>query len=113
MAKIAFIGAGSFEFTRTLVRDILSFGAFRDVELSLMDIDETRLAYSRQACEKIVASGGYGARVVATTDRRAALEGADGVLITILAGDVSVWWTSTSATPEGRRAYSGRSGRYR
>ena len=91
MAKIVFIGAGSFEFTRTLVRDILSFPAFGDVVLSLMDIDATRLEYSRRACEKLVAAGGYDARVEATTDRRAALDGADGVLITILAGDVSVW----------------------
>lgn len=91
MKKIAFIGAGSFGFTRTLVRDILSFPAFADAKIALMDIDEKRLDYIRQACEKIVTAGGYGATVEATTDRRAALEGADGVLITILAGGVQVW----------------------
>jgi len=91
MKKIAFIGAGSFGFTRTLVRDILSFPAFSDAEIALMDIDEKRLAYIKQACDKIVAAGNYGARVTATTDRAQALSGADGVLITILAGGVRIW----------------------
>jgi alpha-galactosidase len=91
MKKIAFIGAGSFGFTRNLVKDILSFPAFADAKIALMDIDEKRLDYIRVACEKIVTAGGYGATVEATTDRRAALDGADGVLITILAGGVQVW----------------------
>lgn len=89
--KFAFIGAGSFGFTRKLVKDILSFPAFRDARISLMDIDEKRLDYIRRACEKIVSARGYGATVEATTDRRKALEGADGVVITILAGGVQVW----------------------
>ena len=38
MPKIAFIGAGSFEFTRGLVRDILSFPALADSIIALMDI---------------------------------------------------------------------------
>ena len=58
MKKIAFIGAGSFGFTRNLVRDILSFPAFRDAEIALMDIDPLRLDYIRQACERIVSAGG-------------------------------------------------------
>jgi len=91
MKKIAFIGAGSFNFTRKLVKDILSFPAFHDAEISLMDINPERLDYIRQACEKIVRIGGYAAKVTATTDRVKALEGADGVVITILAGGVQVW----------------------
>ena len=42
--KIAFIGAGSFGFTRSLVRDLLSFPAFHDATISLMDINAERLA---------------------------------------------------------------------
>ena len=45
MKKIAFIGAGSFGFTRTLVKDILSFPAFSDAEIALMDINPKRLDY--------------------------------------------------------------------
>ena len=48
MKKIAFIGAGSFGFTRTLVKDILSFPALRDCTIALMDIDDERLAFIKK-----------------------------------------------------------------
>lgn len=89
--KFAFIGSGSLEFTRDLVRDILTFEAFQDCEINLMDIDPKRLSYSKKAVEKIVAKGNYSAKVVATENRREALKDADGVLITILQGGVEVW----------------------
>ncbi|MBQ8415992.1 MAG: alpha-galactosidase [Clostridia bacterium] len=91
MKKFAFIGGGSFGFTRKLVKDILTFPAFADAEIALMDIDEERLDYIKRACDKIVRAGGYPATVTATTDRAQALGGADGVLCTILSGDVDVW----------------------
>ena len=93
MKKIAFIGAGSFEFTRDLVKDILTFPAFKDCELALMDIDPQRLDYSHKACEKIISAGSYTAKVTATADRKEALRGADGVVITILSGGPSVFRT--------------------
>ncbi|HOJ38875.1 MAG TPA: alpha-galactosidase [bacterium] len=91
MAKITFIGAGSFGFTRGLVRDILTFPNLRDATLTLMDIDAERLGFIKQAVEKIVQLGNYPARVEATTDRQKALRGADAVICTILASPVSVW----------------------
>ncbi|MBE6590727.1 MAG: alpha-galactosidase [Ruminococcaceae bacterium] len=91
MKKFAFIGGGSFGFTRTLVRDILTFPAFRDAHIALMDIDEERLGYIKKACDKLVELGNYPATVTATTNRAEALKDADGVLCTILAGDVDVW----------------------
>ena len=89
--KIAFIGAGSFGFTRSLVRDLLSFPAFHDATISLMDINAERLAAIKRAVERIVAEGKYAAKVEATMDRKEALVGAEGVVTTILAGDVDVW----------------------
>ena len=89
--KFAFIGAGSFGFTRGLIRDILSFPAFQDSEFCLMDINPERLSYIKTAVERIIQAGGYPARVVATMDRVTALKGADGVICTILAGDIDVW----------------------
>ncbi|MBM3957332.1 MAG: alpha-glucosidase/alpha-galactosidase, partial [Gemmatimonadetes bacterium] len=91
MAKIAFIGAGSFGFTRTLVKDILTFPLLENAELALMDVDAEKLDYIKRAVERIVKEGGYPAKVTATTDRRKALKGADAVIITILAGSVQVW----------------------
>ena len=91
MTKIAFIGAGSFGFTRKLVKDILTFPLLEEATIALMDIDPERLAHIKLAVERIVAEGGYPATVVATTDRAEALLGADAVICTILEGGVSVW----------------------
>lgn len=89
--KIAFIGAGSFGFTRDLVRDIMTFPALADSTIALMDINTERLSFIKEAVDRIVREGNYPAKVVSTTDRAEALEGADGVVCTILAGDVNVW----------------------
>ncbi len=91
MTKITFIGAGSFGFTRGLVRDILTFPLLKDATLCLMDIDAERLDFSTRAVKKIVELGHYPAKVEATMDRAQALQGADAVLCTILAGGVDVW----------------------
>jgi alpha-galactosidase len=91
MTKIAFIGAGSYGFTRGLVRDILTFPLLRDATFALMDIDPERLDFARRSVERIIELGGYPAKVQATLSREEALEGADAVLVTILAGSVDVW----------------------
>ena len=91
MKKFTFIGAGSLDFTKDLVRDILTFEAFRDAELMLMDINPKRLEYAVKGVQKIVDAGNYPATVKSTMDRREALKDADGVLITILQGGVEVW----------------------
>jgi len=89
--KFTFIGAGSLGFTLALAKDILSFDAFKDCEIHLMDIHEGRLGYAAKAIKKLIDAGKYPATVHHTTDRKKALEGADGVLITILQGGVDVW----------------------
>lgn len=91
MKKIAFIGAGSFGFTRCLVRDILSFHALSGCTIALMDIDPERLAAIKKAVDRIVGAGKYPAKVIATMDRAEALKDAEGVVCTILAGGVNVW----------------------
>jgi alpha-galactosidase len=89
--RITFVGAGSLGFTRELVRDVLTFPALADANICLMDIDGERLEMCRQVCQRIITEGKYPATLTATTDRRAALKGADAVLITILAGQLAVW----------------------
>ncbi|GGH73739.1 alpha-galactosidase [Pullulanibacillus pueri] len=93
MTKITFIGAGSLVFTKNLVRDLLTFPAFEDCTIALMDIDSERLGFAKSMVEKIIAAGHYGATVEATTNRAEALTGADGVVTTILVGDLEVWRT--------------------
>jgi alpha-galactosidase len=91
VAKITFIGAGSLEFTRELVRDLLTFPLLENATLTLMDIDPERLEFSKRAVEKLVALGNKPARVVATLDRAEALRDADVVLTTILVGGTEIW----------------------
>ncbi len=74
--KIAIIGAGSLGFTKKLVTDILSVPALHDVEFALTDISEDNLAMVRKLLERIVAASKLPTRIVATKDRRVALEGA-------------------------------------
>jgi alpha-galactosidase len=91
MTKLTFIGAGSFGFTRGLVRDVLTFPLLRDAEICLMDIDDERLEFALKSVEKIIQLGNYPAKVWATKDRIEALKGADFVLVTILVGSTDVW----------------------
>lgn len=91
MKKIAFIGAGSFGFTRNLVKDILTFEAFSDAHIALMDIDAKRLSYIETACRKIAEKMESKATITSTLDRKEALKDADGVVITILSGGVDIW----------------------
>jgi alpha-galactosidase len=91
MAKITFIGAGSLGFTRGLVRDMLTFPLLKDATLCLMDVNQERLDFAQKAVQSIVDKGNYPAKVVATMNRAEALQDADAVMCTILAGGVEVW----------------------
>ena len=88
MPKIAFVGAGSLGFTRTLVIDMMSYDDLADSTISLIDIDEERLGYAKRAVDKIIEVGKYPAKVEATVDRAEGLKDADIVVITILAHGV-------------------------
>ncbi|MFC5647942.1 alpha-galactosidase [Paenibacillus solisilvae] len=91
MAKIVFIGAGSLVFTKNLVRDLLTFPAFKDCTISLVDIDPGRLAFAKEAVDKIIDAGHYtSAKVETSTDRARALQGASGVVCTILVGGLDI-----------------------
>jgi alpha-galactosidase len=91
MTKVAFIGAGSIGFTRGLVRDLLTFPRLQDATIALMDIDAERLEFARKSVQRIIDLGNYPARIETTMDRAEALQGADAVMVTILAGSTDVW----------------------
>ncbi|MBL0885519.1 alpha-glucosidase/alpha-galactosidase [Myceligenerans indicum] len=88
MVSIAFIGAGSVVFTRQLVADILRFPELVDARLVLHDIDPERLAVAEATARHVDGRLGGRAAIVATTDRRAALDGADFVVNMIQVGGV-------------------------
>ena len=62
--------------TRGPIRDILSFPALLGATLALMDSNAQRLAFIRQAVERIVEEGKCPAKVIATMDHGEALQGA-------------------------------------
>jgi alpha-galactosidase len=86
IGESALVGAGSVEFTRDLVRDLFSFPELREIELSLHDIDEERLATAEQVARLGAAKHGAHPIIGASVDRRAALEGADAVVNMIAVG---------------------------
>jgi len=86
MTKIAFIGAGSTVFMKNLIGDALLRPALADAHIALMDIDAARLEESALVARKLIASISPGATLSATTDRRAALDGADFVIVAFQIG---------------------------
>ena len=80
MPKITFIGAGSTVFARNLMGDILSYPELATCAITLQDIDERRLRESEAVGRQIIAALGAHPTLEATTDRRAALDGADYVI---------------------------------
>jgi alpha-galactosidase len=86
MTKIAFIGAGSTVFMKNLIGDALQMPALADATVALMDIDPKRLAESALVARKLVASLDVPARIETHGDQRAALEGADFVIVAFQIG---------------------------
>jgi alpha-galactosidase len=91
MPNITLIGAGSVVFTRNLCSDILLTPALQNATITLMDIDPGRLAQSRDLVQALIDGRGVHARVVATTDRHAAVRGADYVVTTFQQGGLEAY----------------------
>lgn len=89
--KIAMIGAGSIGFTRKLMHDILAVPELADTTFALMDISERNLDMIRRLAERDIAANNLPARVVATTDRRAAIHDADYIICTIRQGGLEAF----------------------
>ncbi len=78
--KVGFIGAGSIGFTRGLARDILAVPELQDTEFRFMDINARNLDMVARLMERDIKANRFPARIVATTNRRKALEGCDYVI---------------------------------
>ncbi len=89
--KIAFIGAGSLQFTTSCMRDLLTYPAFKGAEFALMDTNKRNLEDIARCCEKIKDVMDPTCTISKTMDRTEALKGADGVLCTVFNGDVDIW----------------------
>jgi alpha-galactosidase len=89
MARIVFIGAGSVEFTRNLLGDILTFPELAESEIVLHDIDPERLETAEAMAKWTNGAVGAHARIESHLDRRRALDGADFAINTIEVGGLA------------------------
>jgi alpha-galactosidase len=86
MTKIVFIGAGSVEFTRNVLSDLLTSPELGPLAISLHDVDGERLETASRMARWIAARTGAAARIESHLERRAALDGADYVVNEIQVG---------------------------
>jgi alpha-galactosidase len=88
MPKVAIIGAGSIVFCKTLVLDILATPGLEGTEFALMAPSTARTSQVEAFAKQVIQANGLPAQVWSTTDRRAALQGADYVIATFQVGGV-------------------------
>ena len=86
MTRIAFVGAGSVEFTKDLLGDLLSFPELTEATIALHDIDRERLDAAEAMARWTASALGAPATIEAHLDRRAALAGCDHVINMIQVG---------------------------
>jgi alpha-galactosidase len=87
VVTVAFIGAGSVEFTRNVVTDLCSYPELAgDLTLALHDISADRLEFAAALTRQIVAQTGSPATVRASQRRAEVLAGADYVINEVQVG---------------------------
>ena len=80
MAKIAFIGAGSIVFAKTIMMDIMATPELVDSEICLMNRGKPKLDRIQAFADRVVKDNHLPTRITATLDVREALDGADYVV---------------------------------
>ena len=83
---IAFLGAGSVEFTQHLLTDLASWDDEMAMTWRLHDIDAERLEVAVGVAQRLRAERGLKATVEAHPYRSTALDGADAVVVTVMVG---------------------------
>ena len=86
MTRIVLNGAGSAEFTKELLADILGFEELAGSTIALFDVNSERLETAAAMARWTVGALGVPATIEPHLDRRAALEGADHVISMIRVG---------------------------
>jgi alpha-galactosidase len=87
--RVAFIGAGSIEFTRNVATDLCSYTDLGPLHLSLHDISAERLEFASRLVKSVVGQAGADATVTASLDRVEAITGARYVINEIQVGGYS------------------------
>ncbi len=91
--RVAMIGAGSTGFTRRLVQDLLTVPEFADITFALTDISKPNLERVAQLVKRDIHANHLPAKVIISTDRKKALEGADYVFSMCRVGGLEAFRT--------------------
>lgn len=86
MPRIAFMGAGSTIFAKSVLGDCILTPEIKDLEIALHDIDPVRLEDSKMMLENLSANTGRNIRIDASLNRKEALKGAKYVVNAIQVG---------------------------
>jgi len=86
MFKVAIVGAGSAVFSLRIISDFTKIPEFKDVEICLMDIDESRLNSTYILANKLNEEMGAKLKFKTTTNLEEAIDGARFVINTAMAG---------------------------
>jgi alpha-galactosidase len=84
--RIAIVGGGSYQWVPKLLVDLANTPTLHDAEIVIEDIDPTPIPRMVELVEHIARIRGIGLCAAGTTDQRAALTGADFVVVSISTG---------------------------
>jgi alpha-galactosidase len=89
--KVAMIGAGSIGFTRRLMRDVLTVPELQDTVFAFTDISKKNLEMVAQLAQRDISENRVPAKIISTTNRRKALEGADYIFSMVRVGGLEAF----------------------
>jgi alpha-galactosidase len=89
--KITLIGAGSAVFSLLTLYDLVKAPELEGCEVFLMDINPERLTFATKLAKRLREGSGARLRIVATTNRQEALDGADFVILSIERDRMRTW----------------------
>jgi alpha-galactosidase len=89
--KVVFIGGGSFNWGPEIIRDFIVTPELQDGTLVLQDINHEAAMTNLAIAEQVKAKAGSGLKIEVVDERRAALEGADYVVLAISTGGLEAW----------------------
>lgn len=89
--KVAFIGAGSLVFARTLFTDIMSVPEFKEIEIAFTDINEDNLAKATSLCQRDLRSNGISTVIQSTANRREAFKDAKYIINCVRVGGLEAF----------------------
>jgi alpha-galactosidase len=89
--KTVFIGGGSYNWGPEIIRDFIVTAELQDSTLVLHDINHEAAMNNLRIAEQVRAKAGAAIHIEVVDDRRAALDGADYVVLAISTGGLEAW----------------------